>query len=69
MTVSDLNLSAVWSTGESTPNTDGWDIFRSDSVVLQNSVINNGDDCVSFKPNSTNVVVQVGRLRVPHPLP
>ncbi|KAJ1566602.1 hypothetical protein HK405_009135, partial [Cladochytrium tenue] len=39
-------------------NTDGWDTYRSDSVVIQNSVINNGDDCVSFKPNSTNVVVQ-----------
>lgn len=57
--VSGLNLSAVWSTGDETPNSDGWDIYRSDSVVLQDSVINNGDDCVSFKPNSTNVVVQV----------
>jgi galacturan 1,4-alpha-galacturonidase len=26
--------------------------------VLQNSIINNGDDCVSLKPNSTNIVVQ-----------
>lgn len=26
--------------------------------MIQNSVINNGDDCVSFKPNSTNIVVQ-----------
>lgn len=57
--VSGLNLSAVWSTGGETPNTDGWDIYRSDSVVLQDSIVNNGDDCVSFKPNSTNVVVQV----------
>lgn len=39
-------------------NTDGWDTFRSDSIVIQNSVIHNGDDCVSFKPNSTNIVVQ-----------
>lgn len=58
MTVSNLNLSAVWSTGDEAPNTDGWDIYRSDSVVLQDSNINNGDDCVSFKPNSTNVIVQ-----------
>ncbi|CAN8104022.1 unnamed protein product [Discula destructiva] len=56
--VSGLNLSAVWSTGAETPNTDGWDIYRSDSIVLQDSTINNGDDCVSFKPNSTNIVVQ-----------
>ncbi|KAK7203241.1 putative exopolygalacturonase X [Myxozyma melibiosi] len=39
-------------------NTDGWDTYRSDNIVIQNSVINNGDDCVSFKPNSTNVLVQ-----------
>ncbi|KAF7715377.1 Galacturan 1,4-alpha-galacturonidase [Penicillium ucsense] len=39
-------------------NTDGWDIYRSNNIVIQDSVINNGDDCVSFKPNSTNVIVQ-----------
>ncbi|KAK9774360.1 putative Exopolygalacturonase X [Seiridium cardinale] len=39
-------------------NTDGWDTYRSDSITIQNSVINNGDDCVSFKPNSTNILVQ-----------
>jgi len=36
---------------------DGWDIYRSDHVTIKNSVINNSDDCVSFKPNSTNIVV------------
>lgn len=40
-----------------TPNTDGWDTYRSDSVTIKNSVIQNGDDCVSFKPNSTNILV------------
>ncbi|KAJ4364121.1 Exopolygalacturonase [Neocucurbitaria cava] len=39
-------------------NTDGWDTYRSDNIVIQNSHINNGDDCVSFKPNSTNILVQ-----------
>ncbi|KAJ9496310.1 hypothetical protein H2202_008268 [Exophiala xenobiotica] len=39
-------------------NTDGWDTYRSDSITIQNSVVNNGDDCVSFKPNSTNMLVQ-----------
>jgi galacturan 1,4-alpha-galacturonidase len=38
--------------------TDGWDTYRSDNIVIQNSHIDNGDDCVSFKPNSTNIVVQ-----------
>lgn len=37
---------------------DGWDLYRSDAIVIQNSLISNDDDCVSFKPNSTNVVVQ-----------
>ncbi|KAF1916591.1 pectin lyase fold/virulence factor [Ampelomyces quisqualis] len=39
-------------------NTDGWDTYRSNNIVIQNSRIDNGDDCVSFKPNSTNIVVQ-----------
>ncbi|KAI5303320.1 hypothetical protein KEM56_007674 [Ascosphaera pollenicola] len=51
-------------------NTDGCrrDTYRSDNIVIQNSKINNGDarytkadkstDCVSFKPNSTNILVQ-----------
>ncbi|OAK94174.1 pectin lyase-like protein, partial [Phaeosphaeriaceae sp. SRC1lsM3a] len=39
-------------------NTDGWDTYRSDNIIIQNSHINNGDDCVSFKPNSTNIIVQ-----------
>ncbi|KAL2813358.1 Exopolygalacturonase X-2 [Aspergillus granulosus] len=39
-------------------NLDGWDTFRSDNVVIQNSNINHDDDCVSFKPNSTNIIVQ-----------
>ena len=37
---------------------DGWDLYRSDSIVVQNSYVYNDDDCVSFKPNSTNMVVQ-----------
>ncbi|CAG8949035.1 hypothetical protein HYFRA_00002163 [Hymenoscyphus fraxineus] len=37
---------------------DGWDTYRSDSVTIQNSYVSNTDDCVSFKPNSTNIVVQ-----------
>jgi hypothetical protein len=36
----------------------GWDIYRSDDVTILNSQITNQDDCVSFKPNSTNVLVK-----------
>lgn len=32
--------------------------YRSSNIVIQNSVVNNGDDCVSFKPNSTEILVQ-----------
>ena len=39
-------------------NRNSWDTYRSDNIVIQNSRIDNGDDCVSFKPNSTNIVVQ-----------
>jgi galacturan 1,4-alpha-galacturonidase len=39
-------------------NTDGWDTFRSDNIVIQNSRVDNTDDCVSFKPNSTQIIVQ-----------
>ncbi|KAG8744882.1 hypothetical protein FRC10_009252 [Ceratobasidium sp. 414] len=38
--------------------TDGWDTYRSDGVTIRDSVIHNGDDCVSFKPNSTNIIVR-----------
>ncbi|KAF6832708.1 polygalacturonase [Colletotrichum musicola] len=57
--ISDMNLS-VKVTNATSPakNTDGWDTYRSDNIVIQNSVIDNTDDCVSFKPNSTNVLVQ-----------
>lgn len=39
-------------------NTDGWDVYRSDKIIIQNSTVTNGDDCVSFKPNSTNIIVR-----------
>ncbi|KAF7555558.1 hypothetical protein G7Z17_g2061 [Cylindrodendrum hubeiense] len=56
--VSDIKLKVGSTNANPAKNTDGWDTYRSDSIVIQNSVINNGDDCVSFKPNSTNIVVQ-----------
>ncbi|EIM80548.1 glycoside hydrolase family 28 protein [Stereum hirsutum FP-91666 SS1] len=58
VTYNAINISATSSSSHGPSNTDGWDIYRSDKVVIQNSVINNGDDCVSFKPNSTNILVQ-----------
>lgn len=39
-------------------NLDGWDTYRSDNIIIQNSYLDHDDDCVSFKPNSTNIIVQ-----------
>lgn len=44
--------------GKKIPNSDGWDTLQSDRIVIQDSTVINTDDCVSFKPNSTNIVVQ-----------
>ncbi|OCF72151.1 hypothetical protein I204_07416 [Kwoniella mangroviensis CBS 8886] len=39
-------------------NSDGWDIYRSSYVTIKDSNVQNGDDCVSFKPNSTYMTVE-----------
>ncbi|KZO90302.1 glycoside hydrolase family 28 protein [Calocera viscosa TUFC12733] len=49
-------LSASYS-NNSASNTDGWDIYRSDHITIHDCHITNGDDCVSFKPNTTNTWV------------
>ncbi|KAL4750656.1 Exopolygalacturonase X-2 [Aspergillus terricola var. indicus] len=56
--ISDMDIFSRSSSDAWASNLDGWDTFRSDNVVIQNSVINHDDDCVSFKPNSTNIIVQ-----------
>ncbi|KAL7914357.1 glycoside hydrolase family 28 protein [Trichoderma velutinum] len=39
-------------------NTDGFDTINSNNITIQNSWANVGDDCVSFKPGSTNIHVR-----------
>ncbi|KAK1238531.1 hypothetical protein MKX07_006677 [Trichoderma sp. CBMAI-0711] len=56
--VSDIDIAVKSESKNPAKNGDGWDTFRSDSVVIQDSYVNNSDDCVSFKPNSTNIIVQ-----------
>ncbi|KAF9047506.1 glycoside hydrolase family 28 protein [Panaeolus papilionaceus] len=53
-----INIKAASTSSTSAKNTDGWNIYRSDDVAILNSVIVNGDDCVAFKPNATNVRVE-----------
>ncbi|KAF1362507.1 extracellular exo-polygalacturonase-like protein [Lizonia empirigonia] len=55
---SDLDLFSSSNNGNFEKNTDEWDIYRSKRITIENSTITNGDDCVSFKPNSTSILVQ-----------
>ncbi|KAE9989949.1 hypothetical protein EG327_002091 [Venturia inaequalis] len=55
---SGLELRSTSSNGNFEKNTDGWDVYRSDGITIENSTVTNGDDCVSFKPNSTSILVQ-----------
>lgn len=52
-----ITINAVSTSSNTAKNTDGWNIYRSDNIIIKDSVIKNGDDCVSFKPNSTNVFI------------
>ncbi|KAI1081031.1 glycoside hydrolase family 28 protein [Whalleya microplaca] len=56
--ISNMDLRAKSLNDVTIANSDGWDTYRSDRVIIQDSFIDNTDDCVSFKPNSTDVVVQ-----------
>jgi polygalacturonase len=58
VTFNNINLHSIQSDGSQAQNTDGWDIYRSSGVSITNSYIINGDDCVSFKPNTTNALVE-----------
>jgi len=53
-----IHINAVSTSSHGAQNTDGWNVYRSDDVTIKNSVIVNGDDCVAFKPNATNVLVE-----------
>ncbi|KAI8972908.1 pectin lyase-like protein [Trametes punicea] len=57
VTYKNINIRAVSYSSSPTANSDGWDIYRSSYVTVRDSVVVNDDDCVSFKPNSTNILV------------
>lgn len=56
--ISDIDIFSRSASKNFAKNLDGWDTYRSDNIVIQNSYIDHDDDCVSFKPNSTNIIVQ-----------
>lgn len=39
-------------------NTDGSDSYQSRNVTYENWVYQGGDDCIAFKPNSTQITVR-----------
>ncbi|OBT97766.1 Exopolygalacturonase [Pseudogymnoascus verrucosus] len=53
-----INIAGGSNSANPAKNTDGWDTYRSTDITIQNSYIVNGDDCVAFKPNSTNILIQ-----------
>lgn len=55
ITFRNISISAVSTSKNAAKNTDGWDIFRSDNIVIADSNIDNGDDCVSFKPSMSKL--------------
>lgn len=55
ITFRNISISAVSTSKNAAKNTDGWDIFRSDNVIIADSNIDNGDDCVSFKPSMSKL--------------
>ncbi|KAH7925795.1 glycoside hydrolase family 28 protein [Leucogyrophana mollusca] len=57
ITYRNINISTTSYSSNPTANSDGWDIYRSSYITIEDSTINNDDDCVSFKPNTTNVIV------------
>ncbi|KAJ0309702.1 hypothetical protein Brms1b_009096 [Colletotrichum noveboracense] len=58
VTYSHVNMTSVQTSGKQAQNTDGWDTYRSSQVTITDCNVINGDDCVSFKPNSTDITVK-----------
>ncbi|KAJ9255006.1 CAZyme family GH28 [Paecilomyces variotii] len=62
ITVDNIKLTAHSDDYQANPgnlgNTDGFDTLYSDDVRISNSYVDTGDDCVSFKPGSTNIHVK-----------
>lgn len=58
VTYRNINISAHSYSASKTANSDGWDIYRSSFVTIEDSFVDTTDDCVSFKPNTTDTIVR-----------
>lgn len=67
ITYRNITISIVSGSSNPPKNTDGWDTYRSDGVVISDSVVTNTDDCVSFKPSEFPVSIEMHHLlKKPH---
>ena len=55
VTITNVFMNATSDDGNITVNTDGTDIWNSQNINLQNWTVQNGDDCVAVKGNTTNL--------------
>ncbi|KAL1961508.1 hypothetical protein VTN77DRAFT_1649 [Rasamsonia byssochlamydoides] len=55
VTMSNIYMNSTSSNGNSTVNTDGSDTWNSRDVKFYNWTVQNGDDCIAIKGNSTNI--------------
>jgi len=59
-----VNVTASWSAGAAkkdpfaTPNTDGFEPMWSDNVTVRGCRVKNGDDCITIKSGSSNILVE-----------
>jgi len=53
-----IYVNSTSSDSEPTQNTDGADTLASNNITFRNWVIDNGDDSIAIKANSTNILIQ-----------
>ncbi|KAG8708490.1 hypothetical protein FRC08_018863 [Ceratobasidium sp. 394] len=58
VTYTNIRLSALSANKNPPKNADGWDTYRTSHFILRDAHVVSGDDCFSFKGNSTYVTVE-----------
>ncbi|KAJ5785795.1 uncharacterized protein N7503_011007 [Penicillium pulvis] len=58
VSITNLYVNATSNDEWGTVNTDGYDSWNSDTLLVENAVITNQDDCVAAKGNTTNLLVR-----------
>jgi galacturan 1,4-alpha-galacturonidase len=53
-----IYVNSSTSDGEPARNTDGADILFSDHITMRGWTVDNGDDAISLKANSTNILIE-----------